>query len=116
MTYWTYTTTKGIKMGMDNDIAAVLLGDMDPELAINRAALTAAVQRKIFCPETGIILDVRTAVLFEVAHKGDGVGMAVINGEYWDTIADKIRTRCAQQEIKLTVHDGRELFAKGNGK
>ncbi|MEV4454475.1 hypothetical protein [Microbispora sp. NPDC049633] len=92
------------------DIGAVLLGDMDPERAIDRAAVRTAVQHQIFCPYTNALLDVRTAVLIEMHSDEKLASMEVVDFQYWKKIGDKTRARCEKLGITLKVYNGKELF------
>lgn len=81
---------------------------LDPAMAkkAQREVLKAAVQRAIFCPFSGRLLDVRNAVWVAPA-----VGpAAVITAELWDEKKDLIAEGCESHGVALEVYDGRELF------
>lgn len=78
-----------------------------------RQLVRAAVMRAIFCPYTGVVLDMRRAVVVD-----SGIRSYVMVATYWDKVVasyegglealsadNKTRTG---REIK--VYDGRELF------
>lgn len=76
------------------------------ERIVDREILRYAVQREIFCPATGKILDISTAVLM----MGDGIKTRVIQAEVWDEIGAEALELCKAQGLTPEVYDGRELF------
>jgi len=77
------------------------------ERMADREILRYAVQREIFCPATGRILDVRDAVLL----MGDGIKARVICAEVWDEIGHVALEGCEAAGLVAEVYDGRVLFA-----
>lgn len=69
----------------------------------------AAVMREIFCPYTGVILDMRRAVVID-----DGRRQLVCAATHWDKIVASYPGHLpALEEANkrpVTVYDGRELF------
>ena len=90
-------------------MAAAILGtDADRDAFIDREALKHAVSRHIFCQRTGVILDVRTAVLFTVI-KGEQRGAMVLTGTAWDAIAEQTAALADEAGAALEVIDGRQF-------
>ena len=96
-------------MGIMSDLAN---GD-SADTAINREVLKAAVMRKITCPFSGVVLDIRKAVLFSVKSStpGGASGSTVCDGAAWDKIADQTRAACVDKGFILEVIDGRVINA-----
>jgi len=73
-----------------------------------RRIVKAAVMRAIFCPYTGVILDMRRAVVVSTP-----TSMFVCAATHWDKtvqgLADAGKT-IAELAPNTTVYDGRELF------
>lgn len=101
-----------------NDIMRALAGGLDPEVAVNREVLRAAVMRRITCPNTGNVLDVRTAVYFAVTDTTNGRhGCEVVDGAAWDAgMGEAIREQVAQTggRVELEVIDGRRINGRGS--
>ena len=78
----------------------------------NRALLKGAVQNQMFCKQTNVCLDVRTAV--EVTLKRDGTVLAceVWDGSHFDKRKAELTAACAAKGVTLEVLDGRELFGR----
>ncbi len=85
---------------------------------IGRAILMAAVQRQIFSPYSGQVLDVRRAVLidgtdYQAAGKNAGgkpIGMHVMTSSDWDTAREAFAAAFGNPGEAYDVHDGRLLF------
>jgi hypothetical protein len=92
-----------------NDITAALLGQITPELAIDREVLRAAVMRSITCGRTGRVLDVRTAVLITVTMPDGRVGTEVLDGAAYDAVADVLGDACRARGATLELIDGRVI-------
>ena len=75
--------------------------------------LQAAVQRAIFCPITGRVLDMRTAVL--VVPKQQTGRMVVIDGSVWDDQHEDVAAGAAAGGYEIEVYDGRELWPDATG-
>ena len=90
-------------------MAAAIFGtDADRDAFIDREALKHAVSRHIFCQRTGVVLDVRTAVLFTVI-KGEQRGSMVVAGTAWDAIAERMTAMAEEVGASLEVIDGRRF-------
>lgn len=75
--------------------------------SINRESLKYMVQREIFCPFTGNVLDVRNAVEIDIT-KPDGKTVPIVMiAEHWDACKDEV---LATEGYTIEVLDGRELF------
>lgn len=109
---------------MSGDVMRAMMAGTPAErdAYINRAALLAAVQREIFCPISGMVLDVRTAVLIEVHRdtaEGDLMTGVVMTGAAFDAggrkRVDALAATMAQRGVTVvaTVIDGRDYTAKG---
>lgn len=94
-----------------NDILRALADGVDPEDAVNREVLKAAVMRAITCQLTGVVLDVRSAVYFKATDAGGKGGSMVVDGKAWDVNADKIRTAAEENRVVLEVIDGRIIHS-----
>jgi hypothetical protein len=75
---------------------------------VDRAVLKAAVMREIFCPLSGVVLDVRRAVCFHASKDGKGASM-VVDGKVFDD--NNIAGVAAEQGVTLEVIDGRVINA-----
>ncbi len=95
----------------DRDIMAAMTGQLDHQTAGDRIALKAAVQRQITDNETGVVLDVRTAVLVTVTPPTGRAVMEVFDGPRWDTLAEPWARIAAAKHITLEVIDGRQVYA-----
>src|SRR6185312_11610847 len=87
----------------------VVKGYISPEnKRAGRQIVKAAVMREMFCPYTGVILDMRRAVVVSTPNR-----MFVCAATHWDKVvqgladAGKTITELAPD---TTVYDGRELF------
>lgn len=96
---------------ISRDIANAIMGNGNMDDAVNREVLKAGVMRRIMCPKTGVVLDVRTAVYFSVAVPGGKTGSEVVDGAAWDTMKDTVTAQCESRGITLEVIDGRILNA-----
>lgn len=76
------------------------------EKMADREILRYAVQREIFCPVSGKILDVRRSVLL----MGEGIKTYVVHADVWDEIGYAALDACTEQGLTAEVYDGRELF------
>lgn len=94
---------------IDPDLAAALMGRLDTEVAADRVALRRAVARQIFCPISGRVLDVDSAVLVQLLHPGGGPAShaTVYTGEAWDDGAPRIRAFAVGRGLSVHVVDGR---------
>jgi hypothetical protein len=91
---------------------AAILGDLDPETAANRVALTQMVRRQITCPRTGVVLDVRQAVACTLRDQHGGhIICFVFEAAYWDANRTEIDNAAAEVNATVEVLDGRTLFA-----
>ena len=70
-----------------------------------RAIVKAAVMRAIFCPFTGVVLDMRRAVVVDT-----GVDPYVMEATHWDEVREHFDAMMADRQRAYTVYDGRELF------
>lgn len=95
-------------MGIMSDLAnGVSVTD-----AVQREALLYAVQREITCPYSGVILDIRTAVLVEGTYAdGRAAGTHVLDGARYDTIAESLASGAADKDLTLVITDGRVINA-----
>jgi hypothetical protein len=88
---------------------------IDTDKIVARGVLRAAVQKTIFCPVSGGILDVKTSVLVEARHRETGKGFTslTVSAEVYDsTVKRNIEaTTGSLAYAVVTVYDGRELFA-----
>lgn len=99
-----------------DDIAGVFSGEYDQETGLARSELRYAVSRQVTDQRTGVVLDVRRAVL---AHLTPGEGnrehtpvMEVFDATTWDAIGQQVAAACAGKNVDLRVVDGREVFAQ----
>lgn len=95
-----------------NNIAAALMGELDVDTAVNREALKYAVMRTIMCPQSGRILDIRTAVYFTVTPEVGNPAAQCVDGAWWDERVADLAKYCEQKRHKLEVLDGRVLNAR----
>lgn len=70
-----------------------------------RMIVKAAVMRAIFCPFTGVILDMRRAVVVVTSTRS-----FVMAATHWDEVRPAIEAALARAEQTVDVYDGRELF------
>ncbi len=100
-----------------NDIHRFLLGEIDADTALARETLKAAVMRRITCPQSGRVLDVRTAVYFHVTAAGGTAGAEVVDGPVWDgPYGAHVRAACGTGRVTLDeVIDGRPVNAVASG-
>jgi len=82
------------------------MSDTMQEMA-DREILRYAVQREMFCPASGKILDVKTAVLL----MGEDIRPRIMHAEIWDSIAEEAMVAMANLDLTPEVYDGRVLFA-----
>lgn len=82
------------------------------DLSTDRRVLKYAIQRAIFCPMSGRILDIRKSVLFTVTNAEGVAASKVVDGEVWDTLVDKLTAVATEQNVKLEVIDGRIVNAR----
>lgn len=94
---------------MPNSIQEYFMHGGDPDIAVKRETLTYAVQRLIFCPYTGALLDVRSTVMLDGSEHGQG--MHVMTAEAWDSIKDSVFGEGKLNADDYEVLDGRELFS-----
>ena len=72
---------------------------------IGHTLLLAAVQQEIFCPYTGVILDIRTAVLIDGTDHGHG--MHVLDGKAYDLIEEGFFSQYDRADFD--IYDGRKI-------
>lgn len=96
----------------EREIMAALARGEDVDTVVNREALRYAVQRQITCPQSGRLLDVRTAVLVELTGPDGKTVSAAYDAEWVDEAMPAIRRACAIKDYTVTVHDGRTLFGR----
>ena len=94
-----------------DDITAALKGATDPDIAINRHLLKAAVMRQIICPRSNVVLDIRSAVLFTATAPDGKARCECIDGAAWDAIADTLTVKAAELGVTLEIIDGRIINA-----
>lgn len=70
-----------------------------------RMIVKAAVMREIFCPYTGVILDMRRAVVVV-----SSTSQVVCAATHWDTVKDGVLATFTKARLSVDVYDGRELF------
>lgn len=87
----------------------------EPDVAVAKEVIRHLVQRFVFCPVSGHVLDVRTTVLVEVfnATTGAKVGQQVIHKARWEAYNDAFQAECESRGWRYDIHDGSLLF---NGK
>lgn len=80
---------------------------------INRETVRGAVVRALTCPLSGVILDMRRAVLLTVKRDGQTIGAQVYDARTWDGAQGAaIRAELAKREgLTLATIDGREWWA-----
>lgn len=100
----------------EREIMAALARGEDPDTIANREALRYAVQRTIFCPQSGRVLDVRRAVLVEITMPDGKVRSGVYDADWFDSVRHKLEVGLEADRMTMAVHDGRELFKKGRKK
>jgi len=98
-------------MSTTNDIAKVMTGRMNMDQAEARLAVETSARQLIFCPYTQKVLDVATTVVAEITrvHGAGGPHVMGMHADHWDTVKDNVLGTFGS---RVTVHDGRELFAK----
>lgn len=75
---------------------------------VDRATLLYAVQRKIFCAVSGIVLDVRTAVLVTITTPNGATASEAYAPDVWTgPTGDAIRGVAAARNWTVEVIDGR---------
>lgn len=82
---------------------------MDIETIANKQVLKYAVQRAIFCKRSGVVLDVRRAVLWTVTNAEGKSASECVTGEVWDKLEPVLRDVCEKQNVTLEVIDGRKM-------
>lgn len=95
-----------------DDITKALLDGKGIDIGVARTILRYAVQRQIFSPYGGGILDVRRAVLLDGTDHG-GKADIMTAAEY-DIVIDRVGTLAELEEklgYKVDIYDGRKLFA-----
>lgn len=95
-----------------NDIARAIMGEITVDEAVDREALKYAVQRTIFCPKSGVVLDIRRAVLVTVTGPNGVKGADCMDGEAFDAIAENLRAACTERKFTLEITDGRVVNAR----
>jgi hypothetical protein len=75
---------------------------------LQRESLRGSVQRAIFCPSCGNVLDMRRAVEVSAWKDSDCLKVVVVCAKCWD--AHLPSRPPVPAEIKLEVLDGRELY------
>jgi hypothetical protein len=103
-------------MSSHNSSLTVLQRSDGLEDFANREILRGLVQKQIFCPETGRVLDVRKAVAVEVTETETGrcVHLQVTTADAYDEVFAERAASCAAQVqgTSVTVYDGRILFGR----
>jgi hypothetical protein len=102
-------------MSSNDSTLTVLQRDDDLEGTVNREFLRGLVQKQMFCPETGSVLDVRSAVAFEVTHTESGrcALLHVTTADAYDEVFAERAASCAELDgFTVTVYDGRILFGR----
>lgn len=95
-----------------NDIERAIMGEITVDEAVDREALKYAVQRAIFCPRSGVVLDVRTAVLVSLKGDDGSAKSEVWDGAVWDATGPKLRELCAEKNVSIEITDGRVVNAR----
>ncbi len=98
--------------GFDYEIADALLYPEHQDRVLARTTLRYAVQRAIFCPYCGKILDIRDAVLLDGSDHGGK--MHILHAAEYDRVIEAEGNLAALEEKfghKIDVLDGRELFS-----
>ena len=70
-----------------------------------RQIVKAAVMRSIFCPFTGVVLDMRRAVVLNT-----GTASFVCTATHWDEVKDDVLSHLVAAGREPNIYDGRELF------
>lgn len=96
----------------EREIMAALARGEDVDTVVNREALRYAVQRQITCPQSGRLLDVRTAVLVELTGPDGKTVSAAYDARWWDEVRERVEVDLAGKGFTVTVHDGRTLFGR----
>lgn len=96
-------------MSVLSDLAA---GRSNDEI-VDREMLRYAVARRITCPQTGRLLDVRTAVYVRITSQSGATGSEVVHHEAWDgTYGEMIRMAAETGRVEISeLLDGRTLYA-----
>lgn len=99
-------------MPYNNDIAAALIGRLDPDIAIDREVLRAAVARQLTDNENGAVLDAHHAVLVTATPAGGRAVMEVFDAARWDTVAEGFTLTAQRYAVTVTTIDGRVVFGE----
>lgn len=111
-------------MAGDSEVMRAMMAGTPAErdAYINRVALRATIMRDIFCPITGAVLDIRSAVLIAV-HRDSAEGPlmteVVMTGAAYDDggqeRVDTLKATMAERGVTVVtvVTDGRDYTAKG---
>lgn len=94
----------------ERDIMRALARGEDVETVVAREMLRYMVQRQITCPQSGRLLDVRTAVAVDVTMPDGNTKSAAYDAEWFDSVRDKLEVGLEAQKCTMVVHDGRVLF------
>lgn len=96
-----------------NEIMKALASGESAETAVAKETLRYMVSRVITCPQTGFVLDVRRAVLFEIVGELGTTQPAVVDAEAWDGVyGEQVRNAVASKtNLRFgEVLDGRVLY------
>jgi len=81
------------------------------ETTINRDLLRFHVGTAIFCPSCYQVMDVRSAVSFDLEKNGQ-LTTKVCCASCFDKKRETVELFASARQMKLTVLDGRELFGR----
>jgi hypothetical protein len=96
-------------------IAAILGDDIDRDAYVNRKVLLSAVRHEMVCQSSGVILDIRSAVMSTVTMP-DGRTIAIITtGEAFDAQGGREHVKAVADHYGATfeIIDGRDYTAAG---
>lgn len=93
---------------LDGDSAAV-------DNAVDLETLRYAVGKVMFCQKTGMVLDVRTAVMVTAGKDGEQPMTRVVTGEVWDSVAAEFMAGAENIGARVQVLDGREMHRRRRG-
>lgn len=86
---------------------------MDIDMMTKRAMLSYLVRTKIFCEKSRRVLDVRTAVAFEICYTSGNTSAVVVHADYGDDVRSRMEDTLAHPlVVRINVYDGRDLFGQ----
>lgn len=87
---------------------------MDATMIADRAILRGAVQGQFTCQKTGVVLDIRTAIMAEAKLIHGGTSVIIVHADAWEAgVKDSVETVRRDPDVtSVTVYDGRELFGR----